>query len=157
MSVVGGVCILVITLEYVNVLDKADDVVQMIINSDVMQQYRADKQALNNDEEAQNLINRFLNIKEQYEDVRRFGTYHPDYNEIMKNIRSIKRNMDMNQFVAAFKRAERDLQHFLDDISECIAKSVSDDIIVPRDGLALTAGGCTSGSCGTGGSCGCSA
>lgn len=139
------------------ILDKTDELLQMIIHSDVMKQYQDAKNRLDDNEDAQNLINRFLNIKEDFEEVRRFGTYHPDYNNIMKNVRSVKRNMDMNPFVANFKRAERELQRFLDEISEYIARSVSDNIMVPKDGLALTDGGCASGSCSTGGSCGCQA
>src|SRR5690625_3310963 len=96
-------------------------------------------------------------MKDQYEDVQRFGRYHPDYQEIMKNIRSSKRKMDMNEFVAAFKVAERNLQRFLDEISEYIARSVSDTIMVPKEDLALSDSGCSSGSCGSGGTCGCQA
>lgn len=148
---------MLITLEYVEILDKTDELLQMIIHSDVMKQYQDAKNRLDHNADAQNLINRFSNIKEDFEEVRRFGTYHPDYNNIMKNVRSVKRNMDMNPFVANFKRTERELQRFLDEISEYIARSVSDNIMVPKDGLALTDGGCASGSCSTGGSCGCQA
>lgn len=157
IAIRGGVCILVITLEHVEILDEADELVKMIIGSDVMQAYQNANKALENNEEAQNLIKRFVHIKEDYEDVRRFGTYHPDYNEIMKNVRKVKRNMDMNPFVAQFKVAERELQRFLDEISEYIAKSASDNIMVPKDGLSATDGGCASGSCGSGGACGCKA
>lgn len=149
--------LLVVTLEYIEILDKTDSVAEMIMKSDVMAAYQRAHGNLNNNAEAQNLINRFINIKDHYDDVQRFGTYHPDYNKIMKDVRSEKRKMDMNEYVAAFKVAERELQRFLDDISELIAKSVSDNIIVPKDGLALTDGGCASGSCGSGGSCGCQA
>src|SRR5699024_7336350 len=81
--------------------------------------------------------------------------YHPDYREIMTNVRSTKRKMDMNRYVASFKLAERNLQRFLDEISECIAHSVSEQVMVPKDDIALTDSGCYSGGCGAGGSCGC--
>src|SRR5699024_11555578 len=96
---------------------------------------KAKKELLMN-EQAQSIIKNFSNIKEQYEDVQRFGHYHPDYHEIMKNVRSTKRKMDMDPYVAAFKLAERNLQRFLDDVSEYIAESVSEQVMVPRDGLA---------------------
>lgn len=148
---------MIITLEYIEILDRTDYLAEMITKSDVMAQYKQAKETIDNNAEAQNLIKGFINIKDHYDDVQRFGRYHPDYNEIMKNVRSEKRKMDMNEHVAAFKVAERELQRFLDEISEYIAKSVSDNIMVPKDGLALTDGGCASGSCGTGGSCGCQA
>src|SRR5699024_8691761 len=120
--------------------------------SDVMEEYYKSRQALNNDAEAQRLIQAFLNTKDDYEDVQRFGRYHPDYYDIMKRVRSAKRAMDMNEKVAAFKVAERNLQNLLDDISEHMALSTSEQIKVPKDGAALTDVGC-----GSGGKCGCKA
>jgi len=146
---------MIMTMEHVNMLDKADELSQMILQSDVVYEYRKATHALENDEEAQSLIKAFTNIKEDYEDVQRFGHYHPDYREIMTNVRSTKRKMDMNRYVASFKLAERNLQRFLDEISECIAHSVSEQVMVPKDDLALTDSGCSSGGCGSGGSCGC--
>lgn len=148
---------MIITMEHMSVLDKADEISQMILQSDIVYAYRDATHALQTDEEAQSLIKAFINIKEDYEEVQRFGHYHPDYREIMKKVRSTKRTMDMNAFVASFKRAERDLQRLLDDVSDYIAKSVSDKVMVPKEGLALTDTGCATGGCGTGGSCGCQA
>lgn len=146
---------MIMSIEHVQMLDKADELSQMINQSEVMRAYQKANNDLLMNEQAQSLIKNFSNIKEQYEDVQRFGHYHPDYHEIMKNVRSTKRKMDMDPYVAAFKLAERNLQRFLDDVSVYIAESVSEQVMVPRDGLALTDGGCATGSCGTGGGCGC--
>ena len=146
---------MIMSIEHVQMLDKADELSQMINQSEVMRAYQKANNDLLMNEQAQSLIKNFSNIKEQYEDVQRFGHYHPDYHEIMKNVRSTKRKMDMDPYVAAFKLAERNLQRFLDDVSEYIAESVSEQVMVPRDGLALTDGGCATGSFGTGGGCGC--
>lgn|SRR5699024_3604672 len=139
-------------MEYVNILDRSEKIGQMVLKSDVMEAYQESRRALNNDPEAQQLIKAFLDTKEDYEDVQRFGRYHPDYYDIMKRVRSAKRAMDMNEKVAAFKVAERNLQKLLDEISEYIAHSTSEQIKVPKDGAALTDGGC-----GSGGKCGCKA
>ncbi|KGX88568.1 YlbF family regulator [Pontibacillus litoralis] len=146
---------MIATTETVEILDQCDFVSQFIIQSNVYERFLQAKQALNRDKEAQQLIAAFQQIKEQYEDVQRFGRYHPDYNHIMKSVRAKKREVDMNECVAQYKLAERALQSLLDDISEAIAYSVSPNIKVPRDGLALkdTGGGC---GCGSGGGCGCS-
>jgi len=148
---------LIITDTYLDLMNETDVLVDYILQSDVMQLYNERKQALEEDEEAQSHIQAFERMKEDYEDVQRFGMYHPDYYDIMKNVRGVKRKMDMNEKVAAFKIAERQLQQFLDEISKMLAHSVSDKIMVPMDGAALTDSGCSSGSCGTGGSCGCQA
>jgi len=146
------------TLEFVNVLDRSEQLGKMILQSDVMKEYNESRLDLKNDKQAQQLIKAFNDIKVHYEDVQRFGRYHPDYNEIMTKVRSTKREMDMNEKVAKFKVAERRLQQFLDSISEIVAKSISEQIKVPKDGAALTDTGCSSsGGCGSGGACSCQA
>ncbi|SHF48968.1 YlbF family regulator [Ornithinibacillus halophilus] len=143
---------MIATLEYVNILDQSEELGKMVLQSDVFEEFRIAQSNLTEDKEAQQLIKAFTDIKEHYEDIQRFGRYHPDYNEIMKKVRMTKREMDMNDKVAKYKIAERNLQRLLDDISEYIAHSVSIDIKVPKDGAALTDSGC---GCGSGGSCGC--
>lgn len=142
---------MIATLEFADLLDHAEDFGKMVIESDIMEAYKKAKQDLDNDQHAQSLIKAFNDIKDQYAEVQRFGRYHPDYNEIMKAVRVKKREMDMNDMVAAFKVAERNMQKLLDDISECIALAISDQIKVPKEGAALAEG------CGSGGGCGCKA
>ncbi|RDW18448.1 regulator [Oceanobacillus arenosus] len=142
---------MIATLEYVEILDQSEQLGKMIMDSDVMDEYKNRQVALNEDNEAQELIRAFTDMKQHYDDIQRFGRYHPDYNEIMKKVRSTKREMDMNDKVAMFKVAERNLQNLLDEISSFVALSVSDQIKAPKDGAALTDSGC-----GHGGACGCS-
>lgn len=146
---------MIITMEHVHILDMSEHVAQMILQSDVMRQYEQAYNNMKNDTRAQQLIDAFTNIKEKHEEVERFGRYHPDYSTIMKEVRMIKREMDMHETVANFKLAERELQRLLDDISEVIAKSVSDHIIVPKEDSLYSDGSCSTGGCGTGSSCGC--
>ena len=143
---------MIATLEYVDILDHSEQLGKMVMNSDAMESYKNAQHVLNQDKEAQQLIKAFIDIKDHYEDIQRFGRYHPDYNEIMKKVRSIKREMDMNDKVAAFKIAERNLQKMLDEISQYIALSVSEQIKAPKDGAALSDSGC---GCGSGGGCSC--
>lgn len=143
------------TIEIVDLLDKSENIGQMVLNSDVMTEYNKAKQVLAEDVEAQRLISKFKETKDHYEEVQRFGRYHPDYSVIMKDIRTVKREMDMNHKVASFKIAERNLQSLLDEISEVVAHSVSQQVKVPKDGALLSDGGC---GCGSGSSgCGCKA
>lgn len=143
---------MIATMEIVEMIDKSEQLGGMIQKSEVMESYYRAKLEMESDAESQELIRKFTSIKEQYEDVQRFGRYHPDYSQIMKDIRASKREMDMNDKVASFKIAERNLQGFLEEISELIAYSVSNNIKVPKDGAALTDSGC---GCGSGGGCGC--
>jgi cell fate (sporulation/competence/biofilm development) regulator YlbF (YheA/YmcA/DUF963 family) len=140
------------TLEYVDILDTSEQLGKMVMDSDVMESYKSAQQVLKQDKTAQQLIKAFIDTKDNYEDIQRFGRYHPDYNEIMKKVRMTKREMDMNDKVAAFKIAERNLQNLLDEISQYVALSVSEQIKAPKDGAALSDSGC---GCGSGGGCGC--
>ncbi|APC48740.1 YlbF family regulator [Virgibacillus halodenitrificans] len=143
---------MIATMEYVDILDKSEQLGSMVMDSDIMEAYTNSQKALHKDKEAQKLIRDFQHIKEQYDDVQRFGRYHPDYNEIMKKVRAAKREMDMNDKVAEFKIAERNLQKLLDEISRYVAQSVSEQVKAPQEGAALTDSGC---GCGSGGGCGC--
>ena len=145
---------MIATLEYVEILDEAEALCQMILQSEEMKKYEEAKYSLDVDKEAQMRIQAFNDIKEHYEDVQRFGRYHPDYNQIMRDVRKVKREMDMDEKVAQFKVAERQLQGLLDEICGILARNVSEQIKSPVSGAALTDSGC---GCGSGGSCGCQA
>ena len=150
---------MLMTSEWALILDEADELSKMILSSEQAQNLRKSYEAVYSNEELVAQINGFGRLKEQYEDVQRFGKYHPDYHTIMKKIREQKRKMDLNEFVAALKLAENDYQDLLDEVSLLISRSVSEAVKVPVSNpfFANAAGGCSTGSCGTGGSCSCSA
>ncbi|MCM3768562.1 YlbF family regulator [Neobacillus niacini] len=141
------------TLERIELLEYAEDLAKMILESDVAEQYRISLYKLQSSREAQNKIKRFASLKELYEEVQRFGKYHPDYKRVMMQVREFKRDMDLDPHVADFKLAENDLQSLLDEISLLIGGAVSKHIKVPT-GNPFFDNGHGSG-CGSGGSCGC--
>ncbi len=96
-------------------------------------------------------------MKDLYEDVQRFGRYHPDYKEIMVKTRERKREMDLDENIANFRRVENELQSLLDEVSVMIARSVSEQIKVPTGNPFFETGSSCGGSCGSGSGCGCSA
>jgi cell fate (sporulation/competence/biofilm development) regulator YlbF (YheA/YmcA/DUF963 family) len=149
--------VMIATLERLELMNQAEELAKMILQSELAEEYRRCYYKLKQDKEAQAMIQRFVKLKEKYEEVQRFGKYHPDYHDVMKEVREVKRALDLHEHVAAFKKAENALQSLLDEISVLIGKAVSEQIKVPTgnpyfDSLA----GC-SGGCGTGGSCGCRA
>ncbi|NQD64610.1 YlbF family regulator [Bacillus haikouensis] len=144
------------TIERMEILDSADELSQWILNSDVAENYRKSLYKLRNNNETQRKIQIFTRMKESYEEVQRFGRYHPDYKTVMKEIRELKRDMDMDDNVAEFRRAENELQDLLDKVSQIIGYSVSKNVKVPT-GNPFFSGSSCGGGCGTGGGCGCSA
>lgn len=87
---------IVATVERLQLLDFAEELGKMIVESDVAEEYRRCFYHMQQDEKAQQLIRRFVQLKERYEEVQRFGKYHPDYKEVTKQVREAKRELDLH-------------------------------------------------------------
>lgn len=148
---------MIATLERIELFENAEHLAKMILESDIAEQYQICLYKMNHNLETQRKISRFVNLKELYEEVQRFGKYHPDYKRVMTQIRECKRDMDLDPLVAAFKLAENDLQHLLDEISMLVGGAVSEHIKVPTGNLFFDTASSHGGGCGGGGSCSCSA
>ncbi|KIY21318.1 MULTISPECIES: YlbF family regulator [Mesobacillus] len=136
-------------------MEEAEQLVSMILQSDIAEYYRECLYKVKTNAETQRKVREFVDMKDRYEEVQRFGKYHPDYKDIMGKIRLVKRELDIDLVIAEFKKAENDLQSLLDEVSVIIGRSVSDSVKVPT-GNPFFESSC-SGGCGSGGSCGCSA
>ncbi|MFD3448021.1 YlbF family regulator [Microbacteriaceae bacterium 4G12] len=146
---------IIATLESVMILDEAEYLAHMIIQSQQAQYYRECYYRLQQDEAAQELIKTFGEMKERYEEVQRFGKYHPDFSVVSKQIREIKRNVDLHETIAAFKKAEQEVQKLLDEVSVILGREISPAIKVPTGNPFFDSIGGCGGGCGSGGSCGC--
>ncbi|MCM3759324.1 YlbF family regulator [Alkalihalobacillus oceani] len=145
---------MLVTMSTLELMEETDALSQAILLSEPFSEYKRTKNELQEDKEAQECIRQFNAIKEQYEDVQRFGKYHPDYKRISTEIRERKREMDVMPTVVAFKKAERELESLLNEVSEIIARAVSPTIKVPTGNPFFDSMSC-SGGCGSGGSCSC--
>ncbi|AIE59532.1 YlbF family regulator [Bacillus methanolicus] len=145
------------TSERVIILEEAEELAKMVLQSEAAEKYRFRLYKLKTDRETQRKIQAFVKLKELYEEVQRFGKYHPDYKKVMGEIREAKRSMDLDENVYLFKKAENELQGLLDEIAVIIGHSVSKHIKVPTGNPFFDSLSGCSGGCGTGGSCGCSA
>lgn len=146
---------MIITEQTIALLDQTESLADLVEASESFQTYIATKQARAQSEEARIVEREFLRMKEDYEYVQRFGKHHPDHDRIKKEMHLVKRRLDVQPEVAAFKKAERSLDKLLGEVSELLAFSVSPKIKVPTGNPFFDEGGCSGGgSCG-GGSCGC--
>lgn len=151
---------MIMTNEWATIMDQSDTLCTMVLSSEQFEQYFQAHSAVYTNASLVREVNHFTRLKDQFEEVQRFGKYHPDYSTVMKDIRVTKRKLDMLDEVAALKVAENDLQDLLDEVSLIVGKSVSEAVKVPVSNpfLASASSGSSCGtSCGTGGSCGCSA
>ncbi len=142
------------TIETVEIMDHAERLAQEIIQSEVGLHYLDSLKKMRLDQAAQEKIQTFNSMKDSYEEVQRFGRYHPDYRTVTKAIREAKREMDLHPSIIEYKQAENHLQQLLDEVSVLIGHSVSPHIKVPT-GNPFFESSC-GGGCGSGGSCGCS-
>lgn len=143
------------TIESIMLLDEAENLANLVLQSEPAEEYRLRYHILKNDKNAQRIISQFSKTKELYEDVQRFGKYHPDYRKISKDMREIKRELDLNESIANFKKAENELQSLLDEISVQVGQAVSEHVKVPTGNPFFDTGSSCGGGCGSGGSCGC--
>lgn len=148
---------MIATSERVELVEEAENLARMILNSDVAEQYRSCLYKLQSSKESQQKIQTFVRIKDLYEDVQRFGKYHPDYKSLMIKVREAKREMDLDPYVAEFKVVENNLQGLLDEVSVQLGGAVSKQIKVPTGNPFFDNGSGCSGGCGSGGGCSCSA
>ncbi|SHD94491.1 putative DUF964-containing protein [Staphylococcus argenteus] len=135
------------------ILDDIDGLADMIVESDIYASFEQAKFALEQNDEAHLLYQSFLKSKEKYDDVMRFGKYHPDYKQIMLETRQRKRAYEMLEVVMQYKAREMELQHLIDEVVTKIAYAVSDHVKIETGNpfFQTTHGGCASS-----GSCNCS-
>ena len=140
------------------VLIETYELVDLIIQSEAMENYLSYKEALNQDAEVQELKKQLAKAKVAYEEVNRFGQYHPDYHQAKEKVDQILSDLDRNETIKKYKEAERALDKLLYQVAETLAHSISPSILVPRndslmkdDSLSCTTGGC--GTCSLGNSC----
>lgn len=145
------------TYEWVRIADFSEELSRMILQSEQTEQYRKAYHAVYDNKDLANEIIAFARLKELYEEVQRFGKYHPDYKDVMKRIRVDKRKLDLNEQVASLRLAENEMQDLIDQVSFIIGRSVSEAVKIPSSNPFFSSDSSCGGSCGTGGGCSCSA
>lgn len=94
-----------------------------------MASYLEHKQSMEESAKVCQLKEAFLSKKEAFENVAAYGEYAPDYRE-KRAVRKAKRQLDMDEHVAAFRYSETQLQSLLDQIVQVLAEEVSNEIKV---------------------------
>lgn len=128
---------------------------ELILHSSLVENYTNTKEKMYADEEAIVSIISFQELKEKYEEVQRFGKYHPDYRDVQGQVREAKKKLEGIPLVVAFQKAEEELDEVLYQVSRMIADAVSSKIkVLSNNPLQASGTGCGSGGCGSGG-CSC--
>jgi cell fate (sporulation/competence/biofilm development) regulator YlbF (YheA/YmcA/DUF963 family) len=91
------------------------------------------KKILENDPFIINLLNEFNKCKIKFEEVSKYGKYHPDLKQVQIELAKIKTEVFTNEIISEYKLLEKHIQKILDDISRQIAQSVSPKIKYPNE------------------------
>ena len=142
-----------ITEETLNILDDIEDLSDKILDSRLYHSFKIAEQNLQENDEAHLLYQAFLKSKAQYDEIMRFGKYHPDYQKVMLETRKRKRAYEMLPVVMDYKQKEVALQNLIDEVIVKIAYAVSENVKIETGNpfFQKDASGCA-----TGGSCSCS-
>lgn len=136
-------------IDVLEVMDEAALLNQMILESAAYHDYKAAYVALQHNQEVQQLKKDLIKMKERYDEVIRFGRYHPDYQSVMLETRRKKKAYEMHPEVAHVKLLETQLQTLLDEILVLIANAVSTEVKVETGNPFFETHTCSTG-------CGCS-
>lgn len=143
------------TMTDVNILQESHDFSELILTSDVFNNYISIKKQVQHNSDTQEMLQHFQGLKEKYEEVQRFGKYHPDFRKITSEVREYKRKLDTYPLIAEYKESEKELESLLNEVCQIIAHSVSSEIKVPSGNPFFDQSSSCAGGCGSGGSCGC--
>lgn len=135
------------------ILDQLDALNDMIVQTDEYIQYCHYRHLLEKDSEVKSLIDNFSRLKDDFEEVQRFGKYHPDFSTKRREINQFKKELDMHPVIMEYRRAEFKLQEMLDEVLYHISHVVSEHVNVVSNSPFFATG--DSAGCSTGGSCGC--
>ncbi|MCI2947331.1 YlbF family regulator [Staphylococcus caledonicus] len=141
------------TEDTVAILDGIEGLSDMIVQSELYYDYRQAQEKLDNDDEAHLMYQAFMKSKTRYDEVMRFGKYHPDYQNVMMETRRRKRAYEMLPVVMDYKSKEVALQNLIDEVVTKIAFSVSENVKIEAGNPFFKT---SHDGCATGGSCNCS-
>lgn len=139
------------TLDMAQLLLKAYELGDMINGSRDVESYLHWKDEVERSDEVKGLKSLFARKKEAFAECERFGHFHPDYHAALDQVKEVEARLNAIEAVGRFKEAENGLDELLYQVSEMIARSVSETIKVPSNNPLPTAGGCASGGSCSGG------
>ncbi|MCC4722147.1 YlbF family regulator [Salinicoccus sp. RF5] len=143
-----------VTETELEILDQIDALNEKIRQTEVYRHYCKYRTLLEQDEEVAGLIDQFTRLKMDFEEVQRFGKYHPDFSTKRREINQFKKKLDMHPVIMEYRRAEYQLQEMLDEVLYHVSISVSSHVNVVSSNPFFSVSS-DSGGCATGGSCGC--
>jgi cell fate (sporulation/competence/biofilm development) regulator YlbF (YheA/YmcA/DUF963 family) len=107
-------------METTQIYEKVTELAKAITESELFIAYKDCQSELLADETFLALKDHFLKLKEQFEEVSRYGNYHPDLDHVKKDYQKAKVELMSHQLFKRFKRIEKELDTMIFEIEEQI-------------------------------------
>lgn len=117
----------------IKLINLAYELSDEIKNSNEYQKLIKLKKIIDTDQDIKTLISDFNKIKIKYEEVRKYGKYHPNLKDVQLQLQAIKEQVFEHPVIKEYKQLEKHLQKVLDQVSKEIATSVSNNIKHPNE------------------------
>ena len=138
-------------LDMASLLLKAYDIGDLILHSAETESYIRWKREMEQNDDVRQLVRKMEKRKETFAECERFGHFHPEYHKALDAVKEVEAELDRIEAVVRFKEAENRLDELLYEVSETIARAVSESIKVPSNNPLPVKDGC---GCGSGSACG---
>ncbi|MCK5762021.1 MAG: YlbF family regulator [Candidatus Izimaplasma sp.] len=115
------------------VINLVYELVDEIKNSETYIRLLELKDLMDTDTATIKLITDFNEDKTKYNEVSKYGEYHPDLKEVKIALSKSKEALFANETISEYKKLEKEVQKILDNISRRIARSVSLKVKHPNE------------------------
>lgn len=115
------------------ILENTYELIDEIKSNDIYIRLLELKVIIDKDDELNKLIQDFNKVKLKYEEVTKYGKYHPDLKKVQLELAKTKELLYSNEKIKEYKDLEKKLQSLLDEISSEIAQTVSSKIKHPNE------------------------
>ena len=115
------------------ILSLTYDLKDKIIESDLYKELKEKEKKMLEDNECMKLLSAFEQLKEEYEQAKRFEKYGSDVASVQKRLSEIKFKVDENELVKDYNFAYKKLKNKLKEIEKIVFK----DIIEKRKEIVI--------------------
>lgn len=114
-------------------LNRTYDLVDEIKDTEEYKRLLELKTLIETDPALQELVLQYQKTSEKYEDVKKYGTHHPDLKRVQATFSKQKQILYTHPVVREYKSLEKQIQSTLDLISKTVATSISTKIKHPNE------------------------
>lgn len=121
------------TFDLNELMEAAQQLGNQINDSKEVKQYLDLKKEIQANAEAQMMIKSFEKVKEDFEETKRFGIFHPNYHEAKEKMEYYQKTLNEDPLIGQYLKIEKQIEQLLFQVSQIIARSVSKEVKVPTD------------------------